>query len=251
VAKKTSLTPQSSSRRRPGSTENGPQITPVLQLENITRSYTEGATTVPVLHGVNLALAAGQSVAIVGPSGSGKSTLLHVAGLLDTPTSGTVKVRGQIIAGLKDDALSALRNSTMGFVYQFHHLLREFTALENVLIPYRIAPWGPLEEAETRAYHLLEKVGLGHRLTHSPSQLSGGEQQRVAIARALMNKPALLLADEPTGNLDPHTAEEVTNMLFGLIQTEGLAMLVVTHNTALAARCSQILTMHDGVLGQK
>lgn len=220
----------------------------VLQLSDVARAYTEGAAPVPVLHGVNLAVNAGESVAIIGPSGSGKSTLLHVAGLLDSPTSGTVTVNGTPTAGLSDDALSTLRNKTMGFVYQFHHLLREFTALENVLIPAQIGACRGGEDPTTRATQLLQAVGLGHRLHHFPSQLSGGEQQRVAIARALMNKPALLLADEPTGNLDPRTADDVVDMLFHLVKTEGLALLIVTHNPALAARCTRTLSMAEGHL---
>ena len=213
----------------------------LLELRDIQRHYGD----VHVLNGVNLSVKAGESVAIVGPSGSGKSTLLHVAGLLDSPDSGKVLLQGKDVAKLGDDAKAALRNSSCGFVYQFHHLLREFTALENVLIPSRIAGG---RGDETRARQLLQAVGLGARLQHLPSQLSGGEQQRVAIARALMNKPALLLADEPTGNLDPHTAETVADLLFGLMREEGMAALMVTHNPSLAARCDRVLTMHEGVL---
>lgn len=220
---------------------------PVLELTNITRHYAEGAERIDVLRGASLTLHAGEAVAIVGPSGSGKSTLLHVAGLLDAPNSGTLQIQSKPIAALTDDARAALRNTHCGFVYQFHHLLREFTALENVLMPAQIA--GPITATQrTRAEHLLRTVGLAHRINHLPSQLSGGEQQRVAIARALMNKPSVLLADEPTGNLDPHTAEEVTDALFALIETEGMAALLVTHNPALAARCHHTYTMHEGVL---
>jgi lipoprotein-releasing system ATP-binding protein len=216
---------------------------PLLTLENIGRHY--GA--VEVLKGASLTIKAGKAVAIVGPSGSGKSTLLHVAGLLDTPDSGTVTLQGKNLAMLNDDARATLRNAACGFVYQFHHLLREFTALENVLMPAAIA--GRITDAQkTRAEGLLKTVGLGHRMGHLPSQLSGGEQQRVAIVRALMNKPKLLLADEPTGNLDPHTADEVTDVLFELIAKEGMAALIVTHNPALAARCHHTYTMRDGVL---
>ena len=214
---------------------------PLLELINIQRHYGD----VHVLNGAHLSVRAGEAVAIVGPSGSGKSTLLHVAGLLDTPDSGKVLLQGKDVAKLGDDAKALLRNTSCGFVYQFHHLLREFTALENVLIPARIAG-GRGDEA--RARRLLQAVGLEKRLHHLPSQLSGGEQQRVAIARALMNKPTLLLSDEPTGNLDPHTAETVADLLFGLMREEGMAALMVTHNPSLAARCDRVLTMHEGVL---
>lgn len=219
----------------------------VLRLTGIGRWYDEGAGRVEVLRGVNLAIPAGKSVAIVGPSGSGKSTLLHVAGLLDKPDTGEVLVGGVNVAGLGDDAVAKLRNERCGFVYQFHHLLREFTALENVMMPALIG--GKADKAaRERAEGLLTTVGLGHRMAHYPSQLSGGEQQRVAIARALMNKPKLLLADEPTGNLDPHTAEEVILMLFKLIKDEGMSALIVTHNMELAARCDVALRMDDGHL---
>ncbi len=218
---------------------------PLLVLENISRHY--GA--VEVLQGASLTINAGEAVAIVGPSGSGKSTLLHVAGLLDTPDSGTVTLNGKNLAMLNDDTRAALRNTSCGFVYQFHHLLREFTALENVLMPASIA--GAITPAQRkRAEGLLKTVGLSHRMNHLPSQLSGGEQQRVAIVRALMNAPKLLLADEPTGNLDPHTADEVTDALFALIEQEGMAALIVTHNPLLAARCHRTYTMREGVLAE-
>ncbi len=213
----------------------------LLTLENITRHFGE----TKILQGVNLTLHEGEAVAIVGPSGSGKSTLLHVAGLLDVPNQGQVFLQGQDTARLSDDARAQRRNQTCGFVYQFHHLLREFTALENVALPASI---GGKQPNLARARTLLEAVGLGHRLHHLPTQLSGGEQQRVAIARALMNRPALLLADEPTGNLDPHTAEAVTDLLFQLIAQEGMAALIVTHNPALAARCHRVLSMQEGHL---
>lgn len=221
--------------------------TPVLELKGIARWYGDGDTRVEVLKGSELAIPAGTSVAIVGPSGSGKSTLLHVAGLLDKPNAGHVLVQGQDIGKLGDDAVAALRNATCGFVYQFHHLLREFTALENVLMPAKISG-KPVDLG--RAEALLEKVGLGKRMSHYPSQLSGGEQQRVAIARALMNQPKLLLADEPTGNLDPHTAEEVVSMLFNLVKSEGMSALIVTHNMELAARCDVQLRMDEGHLSR-
>lgn len=219
----------------------------ILALTAITRHYNEGPARVDVLQGVDFSLSEGEAVAIIGPSGSGKSTLMHIAGLLDAPDGGKVLVNNQPTAGLSDSKLSKLRNATFGFVYQHHHLLREFTALENVMLPARIGGKANAE-AKQRAEHLLTAVGLGHRLTHYPSQLSGGEQQRVAIARALMNNPKVLLADEPTGNLDPHTADDVTEMLFNLVRTENLALLLVTHNPALAARCHRTLTMREGRL---
>jgi len=191
----------------------------------------------------------------VGPSGSGKSTLMHVLGLLDAPSSGAVLMQGQPVAGLADDRLAELRNRHVGFVYQFHHLLREFTALENVLMPAWLAAATPAQRAAhlTRATQLLAQVGLAHRLHHLPSQLSGGEQQRVALARALMNLtgangPHMLLADEPTGNLDPYTAGEVADVLFQLVAEYGLAVVLVTHNPALAARCHRVLEMRAGRL---
>lgn len=227
----------------------------VLALQGVTRHYGAGPTEVPVLHGVDFALHAGEAVAIVGPSGSGKSTLMHVLGLLDAPTSGSVLVQGHPVMGLADDRLAELRNQHLGFVYQFHHLLREFTALENVLMPAWLAPASLAKPAEqkARATQLLTQVGMAHRLHHLPSQLSGGEQQRVALARALMNltgtnRPHILLADEPTGNLDPHTAGEVADLLFSLVAEHGLAVVLVTHNPALAARCHRVLEMRAGRL---
>jgi lipoprotein-releasing system ATP-binding protein len=223
------------------STRQSRGAAPLLTLENLHRHF--GDTV--ILQGVNLTIQTGEAVAIVGPSGSGKSTLLHVAGLLDSPDEGRVVLQGQDVGKLRDDTRASLRNQSCGFVYQFHHLLREFTAVENVVLPSMIE--GKRAEVP-RATALLQAVGLGHRLHHLPGQLSGGEQQRVAIARALMNRPALLLADEPTGNLDPHTAQEVTELLFRLIAQEGMAALIVTHNPALAARCHRQFTMHEGVL---
>ncbi len=223
----------------------------VLELKGIARWYGEGETRVDVLKRCDLRIDAGTSVAIVGPSGSGKSTLLHVAGLLDRPDQGEVLVDGVDISKLNDDKVAGLRNATCGFVYQFHHLLREFTALENVTMPALIGTKGTTGskgDMELRALALMKAVGMEHRAGHLPSQLSGGEQQRVAIARALMNKPKLLLADEPTGNLDPHTAEEVVDMLFGLIKNEGMSALIVTHNMELAERCDVVLRMDEGHL---
>lgn len=220
----------------------------VLELKGIGRWYGEDEGRVEVLKGCDLRIDAGTSVAIVGPSGSGKSTLLHVAGLLDKPDAGDVLVGGVNVAKMGDDRIAGLRNDTCGFVYQFHHLLREFTATENVTMPALIGGKGSKAERDARAVALLDAVGMGHRGAHLPSQLSGGEQQRVAIARALMNQPKLLLADEPTGNLDPHTAEEVVEMLFGLIKTQGMSALIVTHNMELAERCDVVLRMDQGHL---
>ncbi|NBX86731.1 MAG: ABC transporter ATP-binding protein [Proteobacteria bacterium] len=222
----------------------------VLELAGIERWYdAEGGQRVQVLRGVDLVIPAGKAIAIVGPSGSGKSTLLHVAGLLDKPNRGTVRLAGRDIAGLDDDAVAGLRNQACGFVYQFHHLLREFTALENVVMPARIS--GVVNgEQDKRALDLLEKVGLAARVGHYPSQLSGGEQQRVALARALMNNPQLLLADEPTGNLDPQTADEVVDVLFNLIEQQGMSALIVTHNMALANLCHAVYRMESGVLSE-
>ncbi|TKW60469.1 MAG: ABC transporter ATP-binding protein [Blastochloris viridis] len=219
----------------------------VLELKGISRWYGEGVGKVDVLKGVNLAIPAGKSVAIVGPSGSGKSTLLHVAGLLDRPDAGEVLVGGMDVAKLNDDNVAGIRNASCGFVYQFHHLLREFTALENVFLPMTI---GGKKPDMARGETLLKAVGLGHRMGHYPSQMSGGEQQRVAIARALMNQPKLLLADEPTGNLDPHTADEVVDMLFGLIADEGMSALIVTHNMELAGKCDLVYRMDEGHLAK-
>ena len=222
-------------------------VVPVLELAGVARWYGDGPKKVDVLRGVDLKVLPGQTVAIIGPSGSGKSTLLHVAGLLDRPNKGKVLVEGGDTAKLSDDARAELRNVVCGFVYQFHHLLREFTALENVLMPCMIGGKRN-EEAGSRAEELLMAVGLGKRVGHYPYQLSGGEQQRVALARALMNRPKVLLADEPTGNLDPHTAEDVVNMLFKLVKDEGMGALIVTHNPELAARCDVVLRMEEGLL---
>jgi len=186
-------------------------------------------------------------VALVGPSGCGKSTLLHIAGLLEQADSGEIWIGGKNGAALPDDARSAVRRDTMGFVYQYHHLLREFSALENVVVPQMIAGRARAEAAK-RAEALLGQVGLAARIGHRPAELSGGEQQRVAIARALANKPQLLLADEPTGNLDEHTADEVFGLLLRLVRDAGLGALIATHNTALAARMDRRLTLHEGVV---
>jgi lipoprotein-releasing system ATP-binding protein len=220
---------------------------PVLQLKDVTRTYPQGAGTLEVFRGISLSLMPGELVALVGPSGSGKSSLLHMAGLLEAPTSGEVFIEGAAASGLPDLERTRIRRDTIGFVYQAHHLLPEFSALENVVMPQRIAG-KPRLAAERDATHILKHLGLGERLTHRPSQLSGGEQQRVAIARALANRPRILLADEPTGNLDGRTAGGVFDSLVDLVRSEGLAALVATHNLELAARMDRSLVLHEGML---
>ena len=218
----------------------------VLVLDAVGKVYAaDGPAPVTVLDGASLALAAGEIVALVAPSGAGKSTLLHIAGLLDTPTSGAIRLAGADTGGLDDRARTRIRRDTVGFIYQFHHLLPEFSALENVTLPQRAAGV-PLTTAETRARDLLSEVGLAHRLDHRPAELSGGEQQRVAFARALANAPKLLLADEPTGNLDPETSDHVFGVLTGLVRATGLTALIATHNMDLAARMDRVLRLRDG-----
>ncbi len=220
---------------------------PRLRLQDIRRGFDQGGVHLDVLCGVDLEVGAGEMVALVGPSGSGKSTLLHTAGLLERPNVGQVTIEGRSCNELGDGDRTALRRSAIGFVYQFHHLLPDFSAVENVILPQLIAGQ-PRKAARARAEELLAKVGLSGRLTHKPRQLSGGEQQRVAIARALANAPTLLLADEPTGNLDHHTAEEVFEMLIGLVRESGIGALVATHNQDLADRMDRTLELHDGVV---
>lgn len=220
---------------------------PVLELKNIQRWFGAGETRVDVLKGVDMTINAGEIVALVGPSGSGKSTLLQIAGLLDSPSSGTIYVAGENASSASDTRRTKLRQNYMGFVYQAHLLLPDFNALENVMMPQLIADV-PHKQALTRATELLEKIGLGHRLTHRSGQLSGGEQQRVAIARSLANMPRLLLADEPTGNLDPHTAELVFNQFIEMVRATGLSALIATHNPELAAKMDRRVTVKDGVL---
>ncbi|MBY6239648.1 ABC transporter ATP-binding protein [Methylosinus sp. Sm6] len=218
---------------------------PVLVLAGVARHYREGATRLDILTGVDLALAPGETVALVAPSGAGKSTLLHIAGLLERPDAGEIYVAGGATSQMSDNDRTALRRMAIGFVYQFHRLLPEFTALENVALPQTI---GGLDrrEAERRALELLDYLRLGQRARHLPSELSGGEQQRVAIARAVANAPHVLLADEPTGNLDPRTAEHVFATLMSLARNTGLAALIATHNLDLADQMDRRVTLVDG-----
>ncbi|MCB9948541.1 MAG: ABC transporter ATP-binding protein [Rhodospirillaceae bacterium] len=222
---------------------------PLLSLDRVFRSYHQGGNRLDVLRGVSLTVGQGELVALVGPSGAGKSTLLHLAGLLERPDAGEVLIGGKRCDRMSDTARTELRRSTTGFVYQFHHLLPEFNALENVVLPQMIAGV-PRKAALGRANELLRLVGLAARATHRPAQLSGGEQQRVAIARALANQPQILIADEPTGNLDHHTADEVFDMLARLIRSTGTGALVATHNLMLAHRMDRVLELEDGVLFQ-
>jgi lipoprotein-releasing system ATP-binding protein len=219
----------------------------VLQLKNIRRSFQQGEQTLEILRGVNLTIERGEIVALLGPSGSGKTTLLQIAGLLENPTSGDVIIGGHRVSSTADDYRTELRRTKLGFVYQFHHLLSDFTALENLLLPQYVAGVAK-DKAKARAEELLKSVGLSNRADHYPSQLSGGEQQRIAIARGLVNKPALLLADEPTGNLDPHTAEDVFQLLVKTIAREKIGALVVTHNHELAKRMDRVLELKDGLV---
>ena len=219
----------------------------VLSCRNLGKSYDEGPQSVVVLQDLQLELHPGERVAIVGSSGSGKSTLLNMLGGLDTPSTGSVWLAGEELSALNEKQRGLLRNRALGFVYQFHHLLPEFTALENVCMPLLIGRT-PISEARQRATALLERVGLGHRLAHKPSELSGGERQRVAIARALVNQPGLVLLDEPTGNLDHHTAQGIQNLMKELSSSSQTAFLVVTHDMALAQQMDRILRLEDGKL---
>jgi lipoprotein-releasing system ATP-binding protein len=224
------------------------EIAPVLELDGVVRTYrTPGAPPLEVLRGASLAIARGELVALVAPSGAGKSTLLHVAGLLEWPDGGDVLIGGRSCGAMTDDARTGVRRGDVGFVYQFHHLLPEFSALENVAIPKMIAGAGR-GQARDEAMALLESVGLKERAAHRPARLSGGEQQRVAMVRALANNPRLLLADEPTGNLDVHTADSVFDMMLKLVRETGLSALVATHNPDLARRMDRAVTIADGKL---
>jgi lipoprotein-releasing system ATP-binding protein len=218
----------------------------MLRLDGVEKGYNRGKPSeVIVLRGASIAVAKGEIVALVAPSGAGKSTLLHIAGLLDTPDSGTVQLDGREMGGLSDKARTEARRAEVGFIYQFHHLLPEFTALENVVIP-QLANGVAKPAAEARARELLEKVGVGARAGHRPAALSGGEQQRVAFCRALANAPKLLLADEPTGNLDPATSDQVFGVLMDLVRSTGLSALIATHNLDLAARMDRIVRLSTG-----
>jgi lipoprotein-releasing system ATP-binding protein len=218
-----------------------------LRLDSVARVYKEGEGQLEVFRNVNLSLNPGELVALVGPSGAGKSSLLHMAGLLEEPSAGEIVIGGTPASSLSDSERTRIRRDTIGFVYQAHHLLPEFTALENVVIPQLIAG-RRRKDAKVEAARLLTVMGLENRMTHRPSQLSGGEQQRVAIARALANGPRILLADEPTGNLDPRTATGVFDALMAIVRMEGLAALVATHNLQLAAKMDRALILHEGRL---
>ena len=237
----------------PGTPESKPAPVPahataVVQARGLRKRYTEeDGSELTVLDGVELDVGAGEAVAVVGASGAGKSTLLHLLGGLDRPSSGEVRLDGRDLATLGERELAAIRNRRIGFVFQFHHLLREFSALENVMMPQLIAGVDPGRAAE-RARELLADVGLAARTTHRPSQLSGGEQQRVAVARALANRPVLLIADEPSGNLDTHTAEQLHDLFFRLRADHGVAMVLATHNRELADRADRILSLKEGQL---
>ncbi len=220
---------------------------PVLELQGVSRHYREGEVRLDILVEANFSLVPGQTVALVAPSGVGKSTLLHIAGLLERPDAGEVMIDGAATSTMSDDGRTRLRRHSIGFVYQFHHLLPEFTALENIILPQTIAGLSR-REATLRAQELLDYLRLGARGTHLPGELSGGEQQRVAIARAVANAPAVLLADEPTGNLDPRTAEHVFTTLMMLARASGLAALVATHNLDLAEQMDRRVTLRDGQL---
>lgn len=219
----------------------------ILECRDVSKSYSDGALNVQVLNHLSFQVAAGQSVSIVGASGSGKSTLLHILGGLDEPSTGTIQLMGQDLSQLNQKQLGELRNQYLGFVYQFHHLLPEFSALENVAMPLMLRTGTNYKEVKAQAEYLLERVGLSHRLTHKPGELSGGERQRVALARALVAKPALMLADEPTGNLDRKTAVKIFELLRELRSEFNMAMLIVTHDEELAKSADTILHMQDGI----
>jgi len=222
----------------------------VLEARAVQKSFTQGPVTLEVLQGVMLSVEAGERVAIVGASGSGKTTLLQILGGLDRPTTGSVLVDGQDIHGLSEDARGMLRNRALGFVYQFHHLLPEFSALENVAMPLLVRR-APVAEARDRAAEILERVGLGQRLSHRPYQLSGGERQRAAVARALVTRPKILLADEPTGNLDGSNAQAVFELMLELNRERGTSLVVVTHDLRLAGRMQRVFEIQSGKLTEK
>lgn len=219
----------------------------IARMTDVRRSFTQGDVTIEVLRGVNLAIGEGELVALLGPSGTGKSTLLQALGLLEGGFRGSIMIDGEETAELDPDKSTVIRREKLGFVYQFHHLLPDFDALENVMLPQLIMGIDP-DSARDRATTLLSTLGLAERLEHRPSKLSGGEQQRVAVARALANRPRLVLADEPTGNLDEHTADIVLGEFMNLVRSQGSAALVATHNERLAAKMDRVIRLHDGVL---
>src|SRR3954470_6123974 len=223
-------------------------MTAVLEVTDLRRNFAQGGVTIEVLRGVNLSVDSGEIVALLGPSGSGKSTLLQAVGLLEGGFKGSIRINGDEVSELDNDQRTTVRRDSLGFVYQFHHLLPDFSALENVILPQLIRDRMP-EEARTRAPALLPSLGLAHPLEHRPAQLSGGEQQRVAVGRALANRPLLVLADEPTGNLDEKTADAVFAEFLRLVREQGSAALVATHNERLAAKMDRVLRLHEGVIG--
>jgi lipoprotein-releasing system ATP-binding protein len=222
-----------------------PGAVPILELRNIAKAFTQASGVLPILTDVSMQVWPGEMVALVGPSGSGKSTLLHIAGLLDRPSAGEVWIKGRNCTSLPDSERSRLRRELLGFVYQYHHLLPEFTALENVIVPQMVGGKS-YRAAKKIGRDLLDALGLQPRESHRPAKLSGGEQQRVAIARAMANRPTLIIADEPTGNLDPNTADRVFFQLNALVKTAGIGALVATHNYELAHRMSRVLRIHEG-----
>lgn len=226
---------------------NDAHLQTVIRAEGLGKTYAEGKMHTPVFDGLELSVARGETVAIVGASGAGKSTLLHLLGGLDVPSSGEVFVAGQKMSALSDAARGALRNKTLGFIYQFHHLLPEFTAVENVMMPVLLGG-GDIEQASKRATDLLESVGLGHRLGHKPGEMSGGERQRAAVARALVNQPGCVLGDEPTGNLDDRTAATVFGQMLELNRAHGTSLLLVTHDRNLARKLDRVLELREGRL---
>ncbi len=227
--------------------EQQPAARPVVRLRGLKRNFRQGDTVIEVLRGVDLDIMPGEIVALLGPSGTGKSTMLQAVGLLEGGFEGSIMIAGEQAGDLPTDERTRLRREHLGFVYQFHHLLPDFNARENVVMPQMIAGV-ERDAADARAEQLLTALGLGHRMEHRPSQLSGGEQQRVAVARALANRPMLVLADEPTGNLDEHTSDRVLEQFLALVRGEGSAALVATHNEGLAARMDRVVRLHEGVL---